>query len=197
MALKKRYILPLLVSFAIGLGAFDFAAFCKRTAALDLPVSPKGDGVVALTGGSGLRIAAGVRLIEAGAARHMLISGVNPAVSQAEIAKLGGGPPEIYICCVTLGRRAETTLGNASETASWASESGHQRLIIVTSNYHMPRSLIVLRRAMPELEFIAYPVQSSLDPNAPFANLRSLKGLGTEWVKWRITRLLYGNVEIV
>ena len=170
---------------------------CQRAAALDAPVSPKGDGVVALTGGSGLRIAAGVRLIEAGAARHMLISGVNTAVSEVEIAKLGGGSPEVYACCVALGRRAETTLGNASETASWASDGGYNRLIIVTSNYHMPRSLIVLRRAMPELEFVAYPVQSSLDPAAPFANLRSVKGLGTEWVKWRITRLIYGNVETV
>lgn len=197
MARAKSFALPLLIGLTLaGFGLFDFTAFCARAAALSPPATPNADAVVALTGGSGVRIAAGVALVEAGAAPLMLITGINPEVTNADIAKLGGGPPALYECCISFDRKAKTTLGNGKETARWATAGGHKRLIIVTSNYHMPRSLIVLSRAMPELDLIAYPVQSSLDPATPFESLRSIKGLGREWAKWRITRLFSGNVDI-
>jgi len=193
MALPKRLVLPLIASFAIGLALIDFTAFCQRTAALTDPSAPNADAIIVLTGGSGLRIAAGIELLEAGAASQMLISGVNPDVPEAEIIKLGGGTPALYACCITLGRQAQTTIGNGEETTGWARDHNSQKLLIVTSNYHMPRSMIVLSRAMPDLDLIPFPIQSSLDSATPFASLHNMRGLATEWGKWRITRLLNGN----
>jgi len=193
MARPKRIVLPLIASFTIALALFDFTAFCNRTAALTAPAAPSADAIIVLTGGSGLRIAAGITLLETGAASQMLISGVNPNVPEAEIIKLGGGPPALYACCITLGKKAQTTIGNGEETTHWAREHASQKLLIVTSNYHMPRAMIVLNRAMPDLDLTPYPIQSSLDPATPFASLSNMRGLATEWGKWRITRLLNGN----
>lgn len=192
MTIGKRHIGGLLFAVALIFAWLDFSAFCQRAANLTVPDAHQGDAVIALTGGSGLRIAAGVRLIEAGAAPHLLVSGVHPDVTMDQITALAGGPASIYACCVTLGRVAETTAGNAAETARWASDEGHRKLIIVTSDYHMPRSLILLHRAMPELELVAYPVRSRIDPYKPLRNWRSVRGLGAEWIKWRITQARYG-----
>lgn len=193
MALPKRFVLPLIASFTIALALFDFTAFCQRTAALTAPAAPSADAIIVLTGGSGLRIAAGIDLLKAGAAPQMLISGVNPDVPEAEIIKLGGGEAELYACCVTLGRQAQTTIGNGEETSNWVREQASGKLLIVTSNYHMPRAMIVLSRAMPNLDLTPFPIQSSLNPGSPFASLTNTRGLAIEWGKWRITRLLNGN----
>lgn len=123
----------------------------------------------------------------------MLISGVNPDVTMPEIANLAGGPEHIYACCVELGYQAETTIGNAVEAASWTRQNDYTSLIIVTSNYHMPRSLIVLARTMPAVSLQPYPVQTRIDPARPLASWRALKGLTAEWSKWRVMRLRYGE----
>lgn len=193
MKWSRRRLLVVLTTFFLTFGAFDYAAFCKRAAALTSPPAPQADAIIALTGGSGLRIAAGIRLVDTGAANHLLISGVHPDVHMEEIAVLGGGPEATYDCCVDLGYMAQTTYGNALETARWAEDGEHQDLIIVTSNYHMPRSLILLQRAMPDRNLIPYPVQSRINPATPFSDIRSLRGLVTEWLKWRVTRVVYGD----
>ncbi|WP_237217276.1 YdcF family protein, partial [Falsiroseomonas oryziterrae] len=62
---------------------------------------------------------------------------------------------------VTLGRAAATTVGNAAETAAWARLHGMRTLRVVTAGYHMPRALVELRRALPEVELLAQPVGPS------------------------------------
>lgn len=191
--MRKRHIAAILGTGLIIFGTADFLAFCKRAASAPVPAAPTADAIIALTGGSGLRIAAGVKLVEAGAAEHLLISGVNPDVTMPEIANLAGGPQHVYDCCVELGYQAETTIGNAIEAANWARANDYTSLIIVTSNYHMPRSLIVLDRAMPKITLLPYPVQSRIDAASPLASWRALKGLSAEWAKWRVMRLRYGE----
>lgn len=195
MAVRKRHIAVILGTALIVLGGLDFLSFCKRAAALPVPAAPSADAIITLTGGSGLRIAAGIKLVETGAADHLLISGVNPNVTMVEIAALAGGPPSIYECCVELGYQAETTIGNAIEAANWARENEYTSLIIVTSSYHMPRSLIVLGRTMPDISLQPYPVQSRIDPGSPLSSWNVFKGLGAEWAKWRVMRLRYGQMK--
>ena len=66
----------------------------------------------------------------------------------------------MFKCCVDIGYAAHDTTGNAEETKAWASANGFSRLIIVTSSYHMPRSLVELGRAMPATTLVPYPVVS-------------------------------------
>ena len=185
---NRRIILIAIAALACIAAVMDFSAFCKRAANSQGQNGLSADAVIALTGGSGLRIAAGVKLIEQGAAEHLLISGVHPDVTMEEIANLAGGSAQVYECCVDLDYMAETTFQNADETARWAIGNEHKSLIIVTSNYHMPRSLIHLRRAMPGLTLHPYPVQTRIDPAHPLASFQTLKGLSAEWIKWRITK---------
>lgn len=185
---NRRTLFIVIATLTCFVAALDFVAFCKRAANSHPQETPRADAVIALTGGSGLRIAAGVQLIEQGAAEHLLISGVHPDVTMEEIANLAGGAKRVYECCVELDYMAETTFQNADETARWAISNDYGSLIIVTSNYHMPRSLIHLKRAMPTVALHPYPVQTRIDPARPFASFRALKGLGAEWMKWRVTR---------
>ncbi len=182
----RRYLVLVLAGLAVWAAA-DFLGFCRRTAALAPPARIAGDAAISLTGGGGERIAAGIALVEQRVAERLLVSGVHPDVTIAEIAALAGGSPDVYACCVDIGYVAETTRGNAEETASWAKEWNYDDLIVVTSDYHMPRSLILLERAMPYVRLAPYPVRTRIDPSRPFSDWRTFKGLVWEWSKWRVT----------
>jgi uncharacterized SAM-binding protein YcdF (DUF218 family) len=115
------------------------------------------DAIVVLTGGS-LRVQAGFKLLEEGLARQLLVSGVNREVERNELLAFAPLRKDLLACCVTLGYAAGDTIGNASETAAWATAHDVQSLRLVTANYHMPRAILELRRSLPEAEILPYPV---------------------------------------
>ncbi len=179
----------MVVVFVLGLLVIDFLLFARRAATMEADPAIRGDAIVALTGGSGLRIAEGVQLVSEGRGGHLLISGVHPDVTMNDLMALAGGDPDVWACCVTIGHAAETTLGNADETAAWAYENGYQDLILVTSDYHMARSLLVLQDAMPDIALEPWPVRTVVDPSRLLTDYKSLKGVFLEWAKWRVTTL--------
>jgi uncharacterized SAM-binding protein YcdF (DUF218 family) len=179
----------MLIVFVLGLLGIDFALFAQRAARMTPDPGTTGDAIVALTGGAGMRIAAGVQLVAEGKGGHLLISGVHPDVTRDDLIALAGGDPKVWTCCVTIGYAAETTLGNADETAAWAYENGYHDLIVVTSDYHMARSLIVLQDAMPDIVLKPWPVRTVIDPAHILTDPKSLKGVFLEWAKWRVTTL--------
>ncbi|MEO1476396.1 MAG: YdcF family protein [Pseudomonadota bacterium] len=190
MGRKWTLLATLLVASLVSL---DFIGFCQRAAKLEAPTNATADAVIALTGGSGLRIAQALELVEAGAAPKMLISGVHPDVTAEEMANIAGGDAGTYECCVDFGYVAETTVGNAQESAEWVAANGYENIILVTSDYHMARSLLLLGKAMPETNLIPYSVRTNINPSAPFGDMRSLRGLVWEWLKWRVTNLRWGG----
>ena len=118
----------------------------------------KTDAIVVLTGGSG-RLAEGIRLLAAGAAPVLFVSGVDPRVDRQSVLRgAGGGAPEALQPRIVLGFRAEHTQGNADETALWARAQKLKSLRLVTANYHMRRSLLELRSALPDSRIVAHPV---------------------------------------
>lgn len=138
-------------AYAIGL-----LVFTETLARTTPDTLPEVDAVVVLTGAPG-RISAAFELLEGGAGERLLISGVDPKVADDALpAYLDASSPK-FACCVDLGREATTTISNAVETSGWAEEKGYERLIVVTSSYHLPRALLELRRAMPEKTLIGYP----------------------------------------
>ncbi len=116
-----------------------------------------GDGIVVLTGGV-FRILEAVNLLGQGKARRLLISGVNRRTGKNELRRLTGHGDGLFDCCIDIGYQALNTVGNAKETRKWAQTKRFTRLIIVTSNYHMPRSLVELSRVMPNVELVAFAV---------------------------------------
>jgi uncharacterized SAM-binding protein YcdF (DUF218 family) len=122
----------------------------------------RADAIIVLTGGND-RIAEGVRLLADGKADKLLISGVNKKSEFADLISVQGVDDLLAVGAtltnkISLGRKAVNTVGNAAETKEWADKNGVQSIILVTANYHMPRSLVEFRRLMPEKEIVAYPV---------------------------------------
>ncbi len=117
------------------------------------------DGIVVLTGGKS-RINEGVRLLAAGKAKRLLISGVHAQTSVRQLSKLVPGAKPLFNCCIDLGRTAHNTIGNAAETRSWVKQKGYNSLIIVTSVYHMRRSMAEFRAAMPNTKLIPFAIES-------------------------------------
>ena len=120
------------------------------------------DAIVVPTGGSE-RLQEGVRLLIHGLAAKLFISGVNVDTKIADlVASLPAGaekpPPTLVDCCIVIGHVADSTLGNAAETAAWMKNEGFHSLRLVTADYHMPRSLLEFRRAMPDAEILGHPV---------------------------------------
>lgn len=138
-----------------------FAGFALSLARTESRLTVRADGVVVLTGGSDRVYEAG-GLLARGQARRLLITGVNRATRGNEIARLLPISRELFDCCVDLGYRAQDTVGNALETRDWARAWGMARgsLIVVTSNYHMPRALAELSAALPEAELHPFSVVS-------------------------------------
>src|SRR5690242_8511839 len=157
-----RFVAKAVIVLALAYAA-GFALFV-----IGLPKKPsgplKGDAIVALTGG-GARLDAAVALLEGGAGKRLLISGVNSSTTKAQLKLLNHGGKR-FDCCVDLGHDAADTHGNATETARWANAHKYKSLILVTAGYHMPRSLTEFSKALPGVDLIAYPVEpAELDLN--------------------------------
>jgi uncharacterized SAM-binding protein YcdF (DUF218 family) len=121
-----------------------------------IPV-PGADAIVVLTGAD-KRIEEGGKLLNDGRGRRLLISGVNPQIGRDEIRRMVKSPESIFDCCVDVGYLARDTTGNADETRDWVRRWRFRKLIVVTSSWHMPRSLVELARTLPGVELVPYPV---------------------------------------
>lgn len=124
------------------------------------PEPERADAIVALTGPSAERVNMAVRLLEQDKGDRLLISGVNREVRRRELRALTPGSSKLFNCCVDLGFEAENTVGNASEIAEWARSKNYKHLIVVTSDYHMPRSLLEIRSALPGVVLTPYAVRT-------------------------------------
>lgn len=155
MGMKSLAIfLLILLLWSVGLAAFGERVGVSTPA----PEPPTADAIVALTGASSMRIEAATRLLELGKGQRLLISGVNEEVRPQELREVTKGAGRAFDCCVDMGFNAKDTQGNARETASWARHHGFVSLIVVTADYHIPRSVLELQAAMPDVTLYPYPV---------------------------------------
>jgi uncharacterized SAM-binding protein YcdF (DUF218 family) len=113
------------------------------------------DAIVVLTGGAG-RIDRGIALLEDGAAKRMLISGVDRAVRPGELAAQYRASDRLFACCITLGREAIDTRSNAIETARWLERREYRTVRLITTDWHMRRAALELRQALPGRVSIVY-----------------------------------------
>ncbi len=117
------------------------------------------DAIITLTGGRN-RLAEAIRLLNDGKADKLFISGVSKKSSLQAIQKRNN-IDIIDTEKVTLGTIAANTLGNAQESLDWIRQNNIKSIRLVTSNYHMPRSIVEFQSRNPELKIIAHPVYSN------------------------------------
>jgi len=177
--------------------AGGFALFLKDIAAAGPRISVEppaaADGVVVFTGGPH-RMTSAMALFEEGVGERLLISGVHPETTREKIAALWTGRADAFECCIDLGHTAASTEGNAAELAAWAHRHGFRRVVIVTSDYHVPRAMLEARRRMPGAELTPYPVASGvIDARARPRDLDGLRRLASEYTKYLAVRLAPGR----
>jgi uncharacterized SAM-binding protein YcdF (DUF218 family) len=144
----------------------------------------KADGIVVLTGAAA-RIPDAIELLAAERGKRLLISGVYRATSPREIARLTPLYSKYFSCCIDLDRSALNTFGNALQAKRWAREHNFNSLIIVTSNWHMPRAITELAHQLPDVTLIPYPVISPKVKNDPWwSNGATARLLAAEYLKY-------------
>ncbi|MBO5997892.1 MAG: YdcF family protein [Alphaproteobacteria bacterium] len=141
--------LILLVCWFLGFLAFGFYAYMLKFSAV-----PSADAIVVLTGGAD-RLPTALSLLDNHKAPKMFISGVNSRVSMGALFQnIDAG----LIDRIELGYKAENTFENAVETKEWIDKNNVHSALLVTSFYHMPRSLFELREKAPDTIFYPVPV---------------------------------------
>jgi len=161
-----------------------FFWFAWTIPAEDASSDRKADGIVVLTGAAS-RIPDAIELLAAERGKRLLITGVHRATSAREIARLTPLYSKFFTCCIDLDRSALNTFGNALETKRWAREHNFNSLIVVTSNWHMPRAMAELAHQIPEATLIAYPVISEKVKTEPWwSNFEMARFLFAEYLKY-------------
>jgi uncharacterized SAM-binding protein YcdF (DUF218 family) len=156
--LARLVRLAALCLLAVGIVALmGFFLFINSIDRSERSPAARTDAIVALTGGA-QRIGDAIDLLERGYGKRLLITGVNERTSRDQIARLNPGQRRLFECCVDLDYRARNTIGNAIETRRWMQDNGFRSLIVVTSNYHMPRTLTELDHVLPGARKVPYPV---------------------------------------
>jgi uncharacterized SAM-binding protein YcdF (DUF218 family) len=170
----------LVVALTVG-----FGVFAEHISLLTQPTDMRtADGIIVLTGGQS-RLSAAFDLLKAGKGKRLLISGVNPHADRRALREVTGGDKRLFTCCVDIDHVALDTIGNAEQSAKWVAAHDYGRVILVTNNYHMPRSLLEMHRLLPQANVEPYPVVNSrLDDGSWLTKPDALRVLATEYVKY-------------
>ena len=113
----------------------------------EVALSRNADGIVALTGGAS-RVADAMELMAAGRGRRLLISGANRSTTPGEILRLNPEYARVVGCCVDFDR-SSTPSAMRSRRGAGPKVAAFRSLIVVTSNYHMPRALAEIAHQLP------------------------------------------------
>ena len=181
--LMKLVLIILFITIGLFVGGFLQFTNKVTDAVQPADIEPA-QAIVALTGGS-TRIATALELLQQKKGERLLISGVNEDTLKSDIAAMHTDKAELFACCVDVERRAVDTIGNARETARWMKENGYKSLIIVTSAYHMPRSMVEFQRQLEGVTLVPYPVPlDSINKEEWWKNATTLRFMVNEYLKY-------------
>lgn len=183
--LRRLVVLAILLGLAWAAG---FVWFIHNLPSQAADETTPTDAIVVLTGGAD-RLTTGLGLLDQELAETLFISGVYTGVDVATILALDDQAPAKLACCIELGHSAQHTVGNAEETAAWMAESGRSSLRLVTAAYHMPRSLVLFRRAMPDITIVPHPVfPASVNLDAWWYDTDMFSLLAGEYSKYLVSQ---------
>jgi uncharacterized SAM-binding protein YcdF (DUF218 family) len=179
-----RAVLVVIFGVTFAVGAVGFVGFLSQLRSAELKPASNADGIVVLTGGSS-RVSDALELLASGYGRRLLISGVHPTNAASDISRTLPDSQRLMNCCVDLDHSAINTRSNAVETRRWAHDRGFHSLIVVTSNYHMPRAIVEMSYEMPDITLIPFVVIGDRWRDEPWwTSGPTLRLLLSEYVKY-------------
>ena len=157
--------------------AFGFVAFVLL---LPAPLAEaEAEAVIVPTGGAG-RIARGLKVLRGREVKQMFVSGVDPDVKPGEFAAEFGVTRREMQCCVTLGFLAVDTHSNAGEAREWVVRNEFKSVRLVTSDWHLRRTLLEFRGTMPDdVSLIGDAVPTTFDFGTLFLEYNKLLAVAT------------------
>lgn len=150
---------PLVLLITFGAWVYGLISFYVGTQEYTNTKSPV-DGIVILTGGKD-RIQTGMALFNELRAKRILISGVDRAVKPSVIKQKQLKGYDLIHQFTDIGYGAVNTFSNALESAVWVRNHQFQKIGLVTGRFHIPRSLWLFKKAMPETTI--FPIVVDVD----------------------------------
>jgi uncharacterized SAM-binding protein YcdF (DUF218 family) len=142
------------------------------------PPARSADAIFVLTGGEG-RIQEGYRAWSGGAARELYILGAGRRVPVARIVPEVSRIPAEALLRIHVEGWSENTLENAFSAKSAVGEGKYASVILVTSDYHVPRAYLAFRKVLPP------------DVSLSAIRVRPEGGAGTSW-RWARRHFIEG-----
>lgn len=185
MNFLKRTFISYTFSITLTAWVILFLIFCLGTVSLKYTPLQPADAIVVLTGGKDHRVQEGIGLLQQKWADTLFISGVNKIVKTQDI--LGSTNSELK-STIHLGYMAENTHTNAIEINHWVKEHNIKSIILVTSFYHMPRSLLELKTIQSDISVIPYSIfPKEFDKSTNWIHTKYAWHLFLEYHKFIIT----------
>ena len=139
------------------------------------------DAAIVLTGDK-YRINKGLELINKNIVDNLLISGVNKNINKNLIQQKFKNSKAIFDCCIEIENISRNTFENARESYSWMKNKNFNSLIIITSNYHLPRAQLEFSRFIKKENILFISSDAFLENS-------SIKKLFVEYIKFIRTNL--------
>ena len=160
---KKIFFITFLL-FLIAYFFIELNSFKERILTLQKDPINLSSNVVILTGGTN-RIKEGFEVIykldkKSISNLKVLVSGTGKGFSKLSLQEKLNPNFDLRLieCCVKLDSVSQNTYSNAVETSKWVSKNNIKEILLITSNYHIPRSILEFQNKMPNLKILYYPI---------------------------------------
>lgn len=183
--LKGLFFLGFIVLMLVSILFLDFIYKTYSLRQRDI----RTDAVVVLAGGKG-RIDEGLRLYREGRGEKLFLIGVDPAVRKKDLVK--EKPGERSSDSIYLEKVSRNTLENAIYSKEMLLRHNVRSMLLITSRYHMKRSLLIFRNVFPkDVAIYPYPVTVKNSRDEWWSHGGSLKLLFSEFYKYCLYRIIF------